>query len=134
MRRVVLLIGLAEHVCGYLGLWLVASGRAVLPYWGMVGLTVMAFNGSNWIDTACIATNVHNFPGDRGSVVGNAPTSKRVCKTWEACIGFTLQRADCCTEHSHAHCVLGCELEKSRSHRICMFMTRRLFLRDISVL
>ncbi|CAL5224648.1 g7366 [Coccomyxa viridis] len=68
--RVVLLIGLAEHVCGYLGLWLVASGRAVLPYWGMVGLTVMAFNGSNWIDTACIATNVHNFPGDRGSVVG----------------------------------------------------------------
>ena len=70
MRRVVLLIGLTEHFCGYMGLWLVASGRAVLPYWAMVGLTVMAFNGSNWIDTACIATNVHNFPGDRGSVVG----------------------------------------------------------------
>ncbi|CAK0787583.1 hypothetical protein CVIRNUC_010805 [Coccomyxa viridis] len=68
--RLVLCWGLLEHVCGYLGLWLVASGHAVLPYWAMVALTVMAFNGSNWIDTACIATNVHNFPGDRGSVVG----------------------------------------------------------------
>lgn len=70
MCRLVLCWGLLEHICGYLGLWLVASGHAVLPYWAMVALTVMAFNGSNWIDTACIATNVHNFPGDRGSVVG----------------------------------------------------------------
>lgn len=65
-----LLFGLMEHVCGYLGLWLVASGHAVLPYWAMVGLTVMAFNGSSWIDTACIATNVNNFPDNKGSVVG----------------------------------------------------------------
>ncbi len=76
-----LLIGLTEHVCGYLGLWLVASGRAVLPYWAMVGLTVMAFNGSNWIDTACIATNVHNFPSDRGSVVGMSPAPAISCST-----------------------------------------------------
>ncbi|KAK9904691.1 hypothetical protein WJX75_000633 [Coccomyxa subellipsoidea] len=68
--RVVLLWGLTEHFCGYFGLWLVASGKLALPYWAMVGLTVMAFNGSNWIDTACIATNVHNFPHDRGTVVG----------------------------------------------------------------
>ena len=81
LRRVVLLIGLTEHVCGYLGLWLGASGRAVLPYWGMVGLTVMAFNGSNWIDTACIATNVHNFPSDRGSVVGMSPAPAISCST-----------------------------------------------------
>lgn len=66
----VLLWGLTEHFCGYFGLWLVASGKLALPYWAMVGLTVMAFNGSNWIDTACIATNVHNFPHDRGTVVG----------------------------------------------------------------
>lgn len=68
--RVVLLWGLLEHFCGYSGLWLAATGRLVLPYWAMVGLTVMAFNGSNWIDTACIATNVQNFPTDRGTVVG----------------------------------------------------------------
>ncbi|EIE19129.1 Nodulin-like-domain-containing protein [Coccomyxa subellipsoidea C-169] len=68
--RLVLLWGLTEHFCGYFGLWLAASGRLQLPYWAMVGLTVMAFNGSNWIDTACIATNVHNFPHDRGTVVG----------------------------------------------------------------
>lgn len=65
-----LLWGLLEHFCGYFGLWLAASGRLALPYWAMVALTVMAFNGSNWIDTACIATNVHNFPHDRGTVVG----------------------------------------------------------------
>ncbi|CAL8464603.1 g4138 [Coccomyxa elongata] len=68
--RLVLLWGLLEHFCGYCGLWLAASGRLALPYWAMVALTVMAFNGSNWIDTACIATNVHNFPHDRGTVVG----------------------------------------------------------------
>ena len=79
LRRLVLLIGLLEHMCGYLGLWLVASGRAVLPYWAMVGLTVMAFNGSNWVDTAGIATNVHNFPGDRGSVVGQLHLNGCLC-------------------------------------------------------
>lgn len=71
--RLVLMWGLVEHFCGYFGLWLAASGRLSLPYWAMVGLTVMAFNGSNWIDTACIATNVHNFPHDRGTVVGATP-------------------------------------------------------------
>jgi hypothetical protein len=70
--RLVLLWGLLEHFGGYFGLWLAATGRLALPYWAMVGLTVMAFNGSNWIDTACIATNVQNFPADRGTVVGES--------------------------------------------------------------
>ena len=66
--------GLLEHFCGYFGLWLVASQRLQLPYIAVVGLTVMAFNGSNWIDTACVATNVRNFPGHRGYVVGAQQT------------------------------------------------------------
>jgi hypothetical protein len=70
LRRLVLGVGLLEHFCGYFGLWLVASRRLALPYLGVVCLTVMAFNGSNWVDTACIATNVRNFPAHRGNVVG----------------------------------------------------------------
>ena len=76
---------MAEHFCGYFGLWLAASGRLVLPYWAMVGLTVMAFNGSNWIDTACIATNVHNFPHYRGTVVGKpAPLPNTLKELWRS--------------------------------------------------
>lgn len=56
--------------CGYGGLWLAASGRAAPPYWALVGLTAAAFAGGSWVDTACIATNVRNFPGHRGTVVG----------------------------------------------------------------
>ena len=72
--RLVLAVGLLEHFCGYFGLWLAATGRLALPYFGTVCLTVMAFNGSNWVDTACIATNLHNFPHHRGNVVGGPPS------------------------------------------------------------
>ena len=37
-------------------------------------LAVIAFNGSSWIDTACIATSIRNFPEDRGTVVGKLVT------------------------------------------------------------
>ena len=73
--RLVLAVGLLEHFCGYFGLWLTATGRLTLPYFGTVCLTVMAFNGSNWVDTACIATNIRNFPAHRGNVVGEPPCS-----------------------------------------------------------
>ena len=71
----VLAVGLAEHFCGYFGLWLAATGRLALPYFGTVCLAVMAFNGANWVDTACIATNIRNFPAHRGNVVGGPPCS-----------------------------------------------------------
>ena len=69
-RRATLAAGLAAMMCGYGGLWLAASGRAAPPYWALVGLTAAAFAGGSWVDTACIATNVRNFPGHRGTVVG----------------------------------------------------------------
>ena len=71
-RRVTLAVGLAAMAGGYGGLWLAASGRAAPPYWALVGLTSAAFAGGSWVDTACIATNVRNFPGHRGTVVGAA--------------------------------------------------------------
>jgi len=69
-RRVTLAAGLAAMAGGYGGLWLAASGRAAPPYWALVGLTSAAFAGGSWVDTACVATNVRNFPGHRGTVVG----------------------------------------------------------------
>jgi len=71
-RRVTLAAGLAAMAGGYGGLWLAASGRAAPPYWALVGLTSAAFAGGSWVDTACVATNVRNFPGHRGTVVGAA--------------------------------------------------------------
>ncbi|KAK9838163.1 hypothetical protein WJX81_005591 [Elliptochloris bilobata] len=68
--RVTLAAGLAAMSAGYGGLWLAASGRAAPPYWALVGLTAVAFAGGSWVDTACIATNVRNFPGHRGTIVG----------------------------------------------------------------
>ncbi len=36
----------------------------------VVGLAVVGFAGGGWVDTACLATNVRNFPRERGIVVG----------------------------------------------------------------
>lgn len=62
--------GLAAMSGGYGGLWLAASGLAEPPYWALVGLTSTAFVGGSCVDMACMATNVRNFPGHRGTVVG----------------------------------------------------------------
>ena len=62
--------GLAAMSSGYGGLWLAASGLAAPPYWALVGLTSTAFVGGSCVDMACMATNVRNFPGHRGTVVG----------------------------------------------------------------
>ena len=35
-----------------------------------MGLAIAAFAGGGWTDTACLATNVRNFPRERGIVVG----------------------------------------------------------------
>jgi hypothetical protein len=59
----------------------------------MVGLTVMAFNGSSWIDTTCIAANVNNFPDNRGSVVGRAPMSL-LLPDYEGCFADALYCID----------------------------------------
>lgn len=36
----------------------------------MLRVLCAAGNSSTWFDTACVVTNVRNFPHDRGTVVG----------------------------------------------------------------
>ncbi|KAK9818151.1 hypothetical protein WJX72_007867 [[Myrmecia] bisecta] len=68
--RITLMIGLVLHLGGYTALYCAASGMFRPPYWVVVAIAVVAFNGGSWVDTTCIATSVRNFPHDRGTAVG----------------------------------------------------------------
>ncbi|GBF87528.1 MFS general substrate transporter [Raphidocelis subcapitata] len=68
--RLVISMGSLCCVCGYLGMWLMVSGRAKGGFAELLMLAVCAGNMGVWYDTTAIVTNVRNFPRSRGYVVG----------------------------------------------------------------
>ncbi|KAI8475459.1 MAG: Nodulin-like-domain-containing protein [Monoraphidium minutum] len=68
--RLVMAMGSVCCVCGYLGLWMLASGRASGGMAELLLLAAVAGNAGTWYDTAALVTNVRNFPNSRGFVVG----------------------------------------------------------------
>jgi Nodulin-like len=65
-----LVVGLALHLLGHGGLWLVARGHLSLGYHAVVFVAVVAFSGGCWIDTATVCVSLKNFPRRRGTAVG----------------------------------------------------------------
>lgn len=69
--RRTLIIGGILSVSGYLAMWAALQGYT-LPN-DHVSMSAYAFiwsNGSSWFDTVAIASNIRNFPHDRGRVTG----------------------------------------------------------------
>lgn len=65
-----LLIGALACFLGYGVLWLAVSQTLSLPYWVLWFALVVATNGSAWLGTAVLVTNMRNFPLSRGTVAG----------------------------------------------------------------
>eukprot|EP00879_Flechtneria_rotunda_P016105 GHRR01016846.1.p1 GENE.GHRR01016846.1~~GHRR01016846.1.p1 ORF type:complete len:649 (+),score=200.09 GHRR01016846.1:867-2813(+) len=68
--RLVVWLGCLCCCCGYLGLYLLASGKAPGSFWQLIIFAIAAGNTGTWFDTSALVTNVRNFPNDRGFVVG----------------------------------------------------------------
>ncbi len=69
-----LCLGLLLNVLGFSGLWAASTFRIAPLYWEIVGFSVLASLAGYFTDTAAIATNLKNFPHERGAVVGTAPS------------------------------------------------------------
>lgn len=68
---VVLSIGVCFCFLGYGVLWLAVSQTVQsLPYWLLFISLCVATNGSAWLGTAVLVTNMKNFPLSRGTVAG----------------------------------------------------------------
>ena len=55
---------------GYVLLWLAATGRANFSYWQLIVMCLLASNSIVWLDTALLATNIRNFPFEKGTIAG----------------------------------------------------------------
>ncbi|KAG5537478.1 hypothetical protein RHGRI_024795 [Rhododendron griersonianum] len=68
---VVLSIGVCVCFLGYGVLWLAVSQTVQsLPFWLLFIALCVATNGSSWLGTAVLVTNMKNFPLSRGTVAG----------------------------------------------------------------
>lgn len=68
--RAVLLMGALVNSCGYLALWAAMQGVYKVQFWQVALLAALACSGGTWSDVSCVATNMRNFPNERGTVVG----------------------------------------------------------------
>ncbi|XP_024358278.1 protein NUCLEAR FUSION DEFECTIVE 4 [Physcomitrium patens] len=66
----VVLAGAAECSFGYSMLWLSVTKRIRPAFWQMCIFIGMASNCNTLFSTACVVTNVKNFPNKRGLVIG----------------------------------------------------------------
>lgn len=68
---VVLLLGAALNLWGYLMIWLAVTARIARPrLWHMCVYTFIGSNSMNFVHTAGLATQVKNFPASRGIMIG----------------------------------------------------------------
>ena len=68
--RLSLVIGSSTSFIGFIGLWAAITKRFTAKIWQLAVLTAIAGNGGTFFDTTCLATNLRNFPAQRGPVVG----------------------------------------------------------------
>lgn len=68
--RLSLLLGCLTTFLGFFGLWAALTQRFIATVWQLAALAALAGNGGTWFDTCCLATNLRNFPAQRGPVVG----------------------------------------------------------------
>ncbi|KAK9862055.1 hypothetical protein WJX84_008210 [Apatococcus fuscideae] len=62
--------GVSAHVLGYSILWLQATERISLHYWQLIAICLLASNSIVWLDTSLLATNIRNFPFEKGTIAG----------------------------------------------------------------
>ncbi|XP_058226679.1 protein NUCLEAR FUSION DEFECTIVE 4 [Rhododendron vialii] len=68
---IVLSIGVCVCFLGYGVLWLAVSQTVQsMPFWLLFIALCVATNGSSWLGTAVLVTNMKNFPLSRGTVAG----------------------------------------------------------------
>ncbi|KAK9856767.1 hypothetical protein WJX84_006938 [Apatococcus fuscideae] len=68
--RLIGAMGVIAHVFGYLSLWLAATERVSFQYWQLVAICLLASNSIVWLDTCLLATNIRNFPFEKGTIAG----------------------------------------------------------------
>ena len=60
MRRLTAIIGLICHSVGYSAVWLIASGRIVVPYWLLIAFGLMASSGDSFA-SACSSVILYDI-------------------------------------------------------------------------
>lgn len=68
--RIVLLLGILVNSSGYSLLYLAGTGHVHVSFPMLFSLCVVACSGGTYSDTTALATNIRNFPSNRGTVVG----------------------------------------------------------------
>jgi MFS family permease len=68
--RLSLIMGCLTTSIGFFGLWAAITKRFIATTWQLAALAALAGNGGTWFDTCCLATNLRNFPAQRGPIVG----------------------------------------------------------------
>lgn len=70
--RLTLMVGCCVNALGFFLLWgtVTKTLYEASHVWQLVGLAMLAGNGGTWFDTSPLSTNLRNFPGERGFVVG----------------------------------------------------------------
>ena len=68
--RLSLIMGCLTTFLGFFGLWAAVTKRFIANTWQLAAMAALAGNGGTWFDTCCLATNLRNFPAQRGPVVG----------------------------------------------------------------
>jgi MFS family permease len=68
--RLSLIMGCMTTFLGFFGLWAAITKRFIATTWQLAALAALAGNGGTWFDTCCLATNLRNFPAQRGPIVG----------------------------------------------------------------
>lgn len=64
------LVGIILLTSGYIAMWAGASGKITNTVGAMSFYAFVWSNGSAWYDTVAVATNIRNFPNDRGRITG----------------------------------------------------------------
>eukprot|EP00878_Enallax_costatus_P019833 GHUV01020938.1.p1 GENE.GHUV01020938.1~~GHUV01020938.1.p1 ORF type:complete len:645 (+),score=182.60 GHUV01020938.1:242-2176(+) len=68
--RLVVWLGCLCCFCGYMGMYLMASGKAPSSFPELLVFAIAAGNSGTWFDTSALVSNVRNFPNNRGLAVG----------------------------------------------------------------
>ena len=111
-------MGVIAHVFGYLSLWLAATERVSFQYWQLVAICLLASNSIVWLDTCLLATNIRNFPFEKGTIAGAEHSLSRELQCllsilvamsqqinkWAAWSASSIWRLQCCA-HVATHAV-----------------------------